>query len=117
MTSRLRQVSFGSGILGATVKIICLIHRRCCRGAALRLTSGTLLLQRKAERVIALAQLRVEFECLLERRNGAVEIARLAQRLPELVLDAGIGGIGGPDAPEVFQRALEVTCLAQGDAE
>ena len=61
-----------------------------------------LLLQRHAERVVRLAQLGIDLERLLERRDGARQIAALAQRLPELVLNAGVRRIAAATRAQVL---------------
>src|SRR5688500_3885766 len=73
-------------LLRTPVHIICRAGGR--RGELAR--GRALLLQGLPEPVIALPQLGVDLERLLEGGDRARQIAALSQRLPELVLDAGV---------------------------
>ena len=75
-----------------------------------------LLLQGGAERVVGFALLGIDLERSLERGDGARQVAALAQRLPELVVDLGRSSgrparrCGGASAPPpgrpVSRRAM-----------
>ena len=45
--------------------------------------------------------------------TAAGKITALAQRLPELVLNAGVGRVGGSHGPQVLQRGVQIAFLPQ----
>ena len=92
---------------------------RTRRGGGPALARGrALLLQRDAERVVALAQLGVELERPLERGDRAGQVAVLPERLAELVVDGGVrrDRQRRRDAG-ARARASEIALLAQREPE
>ncbi len=85
-------------------------------GRGLR-AARALLLQRQPEPVVALAQLRLDLDRLLECRDGAGEVAALTQRLSELVLNTRVRRIARGDAPQVLQRAFRIAFLTQREPQ
>src|SRR5688572_24123964 len=78
---------------------------------------GALLLQSGAERVVALAQLRIDSEGTFELRDRFPELAALSQCLSKLEVRGRIAGIGPDDETQVMQSGLEVALFAQRHAQ
>jgi hypothetical protein len=92
--ARCIQVAAGRCFLGLLVQIV-----SGARSARRQLPlSGALLLQRRPEAVVAFAQLGINRQRPLERGDRARQIAALAQREPELVLNVRTRRIGGGHA-------------------
>ena len=75
--------------------------------------SRSALFQGRPERVVALAQLGIDFEGSLEGSRGAGKISSLPECLPELVVDTRIVAILRGDLPEMFECSREIAFLPQ----
>ena len=117
---RLGQRAFRRFEIAAGCRRLRALHRLVCRTRCGRRglpRRDALLLQGGPERVVRLAQLWIDLQRALERRDRSAELAALAQGLPELVVHGRIPGIGLGDPAQVRQRCRDVTLFAEGHAQ
>ena len=107
------QLATSGKFLRACEQIVCSAFDRDKRLSRRR----ALLFQRLPKPVVSLAQLGVPLESLLEGGNGAGQISALPQRLPQLVVHAGVVRISRGDTPQVLERRFGVAFFAQGHPE
>jgi hypothetical protein len=113
LLARTTEVSPTERVLRASIHIVCGAGRRWRWFPR----SSALLLQLGTERVVGLAHLRIDLERSIECRNCGGNVAGLSERLPDFVVHQCVVWIGVGHAPQVLQRAFEVSRLTERGPE
>src|SRR5215472_7502269 len=104
-----RQIAFGYCVLCTSIQLIC----GACQVRRSLVRCGRLLLQRKTQSVVRLAQLRIELQGALKGPYRPRQIATLTKRLTQLTLNRRVLGHSHDDSAKLSQSSLCISRLAQ----